>query len=136
MTDDYISFTESDSDSAEDLTPNKSNRSVFNTNNENSKYYKNDENSKYYEHNGLDYHNNVHNNVYDNVHDNVNKHGKNYSGLEQIQRLGVLKNKKSHYFKDIDRVYLSRTLYEAILYPEKAKGFKFPAPFQTCILYI
>ena len=31
----------------------------------------------------------------------------------------------------IDRFELSRSLYEAILFPEKIKGFKFPAPFQS-----
>lgn len=50
---------------------------------------------------------------------------------EMVQNIKELKNRKERSFKQIDKFDLSRSLYEAILYPEKSKGFKFPAPFQT-----
>lgn len=54
------------------------------------------------------------------------------NSLDQIRNFHKLsKEGDGNHFKDINKIELSRTLYEAILYPEKAKGFKFPAPFQT-----
>jgi hypothetical protein len=56
---------------------------------------------------------------------------------ELVQNINELKKQKEHFSRPIDKFSLSKSLYEAILYPEKAKGFKFPAPFQTCnIIYI
>jgi hypothetical protein len=46
---------------------------------------------------------------------------------EHFKKVGKFKsvsNKRFDYFK------LCQNLYEAILFPEKAKGFKFPAQFQ------
>ena len=48
-----------------------------------------------------------------------------------VKNVDLLKTSNDSYDRPIDKVKLSRTLFESILYPEKAKGFKFPGLFQT-----
>ena len=71
--------------------------------------------------------------IYDDYDDYYRKSTKKIANLQdQIDELNRLKNEgEDNHFRPIEKYRLSKTLIEAVLYPEKAKGFKFPAPFQT-----